>query len=125
MIDIPQNNSSWDNQSAALTPIAKRATRERYRVACYVLPLAEVPADFFADPDGQWAFESLAKAAGFSPGQGVAVGALKSAFNGHPDGAAVVTLNSESRPYVAIVECPIAFDCVAEAETHARSVTAA
>jgi hypothetical protein len=123
MIDIPQNNSSWDNQPAALTPVAKRATREGYRVACYVLPLAEVPADFFADPDGQWAFESLVKAAGFSPGQGVAVGALKSAFNGHPDGAAVVTLNSESRPYVAIVECPIAFDCVAEA--NARSMTAA
>jgi hypothetical protein len=27
----------------------------------------------------------------------------------------VVTLNSEQRPYVAIIECPIAFSCV-EAE---------
>lgn len=84
------------------------------RVACYALPIAEVPVDFFADPDGQWTFEGLSEAAGFSPLDGVAIGALKEPFNGHPDGAAVVTLNSEARPYVAIIECPIAFTCVEE-----------
>jgi acyl transferase domain-containing protein len=31
-------------------------------------------------------------------------------------GAAVVTLNAEARPYIAIVECPIAFACTEEDE---------
>jgi hypothetical protein len=98
-----------------IAPSATRTTREGLRVACYSLSLEQIPADFFADPDGQWTFEALAKAAGFSPGQGVAVGALRTPFNGHPDGAAVVTLNSDARPYVAIIECPVAFDIVVEA----------
>jgi hypothetical protein len=101
--------------SGLIVPFASRTTRDGLRVACYALPLDRVPADFFADPDGQWTFEALAKAAGFSPGQGVAVGALRAAFNGHPEGAAVVTLNSDSRPHIAIIECPIAFDVVVRA----------
>ena len=95
-------------------PIAEWTTERGMRVACYAMPLDRVPGDFFADPDGTWTYESLAEAASF-PNTGVAIGALREPFNGHPEGAAVVTLNAESRPYVAIVECPIAYGCV-EAE---------
>jgi hypothetical protein len=94
---------------AELVPLRLATTELGFRVACYAVPITAVPADFFADPDGQWTFEALAQAAGFSIQQGVAIGALREPFNGHPDGAAVVTLNAESRPYVAIIECPIAF----------------
>ena len=79
------------------------------KVSYYALSLEQVPADFFADPDGAWSYELLARAAGFASHSGVAIGALKCAFNGHPDGAAVVTLNALTRPYVAIIECPIAY----------------
>jgi len=92
------------------------------RVSYYAVPLANIPCDFFADPDGRWTYESLCNAARFTGG-GVAVGALKQAFNGHPEGSAVVTLNAETRPYVAIVECPIAYEC-ADASEH-RAITAA
>jgi hypothetical protein len=91
-------------------------------VACYELSLDVIPADFFADPDGSWSFESLAEAAGFAVDAGVAVGALREPFSDHPEGAAVVTLNCESRPYVAIVECPIAF---VPAEGVGRGINAA
>ena len=73
-------------------PFASASTAEGLRVACYRI--------------------ALAKAAGFRMNEGVAIGALRRPFGQHPDGAAVVTLNSEQRPYVAIVECPIAFSCV-------------
>jgi hypothetical protein len=96
-------------------PISELTTREGMRVACYAMPIERVPADFFADPDGRWTYESLARAAGFGK-NGVAVGALKRDFNGHPEGAAVVTLNTEARPYIAIIECPIAYSYVADAE---------
>jgi len=98
---------------APCLPFACATTAEGLRVSCYRLALDAIPVDFFADPDGQWTFEALAKAAGFHMDEGVAIGALRRSFGGHPDGAAVVTLNSEQRPYVAIVECPIAFTCVA------------
>lgn len=75
-------------------------------VARYRIALKDVPADFFADPDGQWQLESLARVAGFEGRQDVAVGALTRRFRGHPEGSAVVTLNAKARPYVAIVECP-------------------
>ena len=91
-------------------------TEDGYRVRRYQVPLDEVPADFFADPDGSWTFEALAAAAGFAGESGVAIGALREPFRGHPDGAAVVTLNAEARPYVAIVECPIAYELVSDAE---------
>lgn len=93
-------------------PFSRRITDSGLQVCCYTLRLEEIPADFFADPDGAWTFEGLAQAAGFELSEGVAVGALKEPFNGHPDGAAVVTLNSEARPYIAIIDCPIAYECV-------------
>jgi hypothetical protein len=93
-------------------PFSRRITDSGLQVCCYTLALQDIPADFFADPDGTWTFDALAQAAGFEVSEGVAIGALKTAFNGHPDGAAVVTLNSEARPYVAIIECPIAYECV-------------
>jgi hypothetical protein len=90
-------------------------------VTYYSLSLEKVPADFFADPDGAWSYELLARAAGFASHSGVAVGALKAEFNGHPEGAAVVTLNALTRPYVAIVECPIAYDYLLQPEDTASS----
>jgi hypothetical protein len=91
-------------------------TEHGYRVTRYRVPLDAVPADFFADPDGRWTFEALACAAGFACDKGVAIGALRQPFRNHPDGAAVVTLNAETRPYVAIVECPIAYALVSDAQ---------
>ena len=96
-------------------------TAHGMRVSYYALSLDQVPADFFADPDGAWTYELLARAAGFASHSGVAVGALTAPFNGHPEGAAVVTLNALTRPYVAIVECPIAYHCSAEADESASS----
>ncbi len=90
-------------------------------VTYYALSLDKVPADFFADPDGAWSYELLARAAGFASHSGVAIGALRADFNGHPEGAAVVTLNALTRPYVAIVECPIAYACFAPPEGSASS----
>jgi hypothetical protein len=86
-------------------------TPNGYRVACYAVPLEVFPVDFFADPDGRWTYEGLAEAAGFSMEDGVAIGVLSRDHFGHPEGSAVVTLNAESRPYVSIVECPIAYTC--------------
>ena len=91
------------------------------RVTYYALSLDKVPADFFADPDGAWSYDLLARAAGFASHSGVAIGALKAEFNGHPEGAAVVTLNALTRLYVAIVECPIAYDYLAQREDSASS----
>ena len=95
-----------------VTPLEIRLTREGLRAFHYAVPLDRVPADFFADPDGAWSYERLLEAAGFKGASGVAVGALRKPWNGHLDGAAVVTLNAESRPHVAIVECPIAYQYV-------------
>jgi hypothetical protein len=77
------------------------------RCELYVVDLAEIPVDFFADPDGEWDYESLVDEAGFDLDEGVEIGALTDSFRGHPEGSAVVTLNAKNRPYVAIVECPI------------------
>ncbi len=96
-------------------------TARGYRVTRYRISLEKVPADFFADPDGSWTFEALADAAGFASETGVAIGALRADFRGHPEGAAVVTLNAETRPHVAIVECPIAYVLLGEQESKASS----
>jgi hypothetical protein len=81
----------------------------------YDVSLEQLPVDFFADPDGSWSYEGLAKIAGFDLNGGVAVGALTQCFQGHPEGAAVVTLNAKNRPYVVVVECdPVAQPCLAE-----------
>ena len=102
-------------ESREIHPISELTTNGGMRVSCYAMPVERVPVDFFADPDGRWTYESLARAAGFVSG-GVAIGALKRDFNGHPEGAAVVTLNAEARPYVAIIECPIAYSYVEGAD---------
>jgi hypothetical protein len=83
------------------------------RVAYYAMPLERIPCDFYADPDGRWTYEELVRVARLPAGD-IAIGALADDFNGHPAGSAVVTLNSSDRPYVAIIECPIAFECVEE-----------
>lgn len=92
-----------------IAPLRAYGTRDGMHVARYDVPLDRIPADFYADPDGSWTYEALAVAAGLANEAGIAIGALREPFNGHPDGSAVVTLNSGSRPYVAIVECPVAY----------------
>ena len=104
-----------------LEPLDHFVTATGLKVSYYALALDQVPADFFADPDGAWSYEVLARAAGFASHSGVAIGALKCAFNGHPDGAAVVTLNALTRPYVAIIECPIAYSYVEQGADSASS----
>ena len=111
-------------ETAALRPFQALdhfVTATGMRVTYYALALEKVPADFFADPDGTWTYDLLARAAGVASPSGVAIGALKADFNGHPEGAAVVTLNALTRPYVAIVECPIAYDYLAQPEDAASS----
>jgi hypothetical protein len=123
------NNRSLVNnlkiiETPALRPfqaLDQFVTKGGMRVTYYALSLEKVPADFFADPDGAWSYELLARAAGFASHSGVAIGALKADFNGHPEGAAVVTLNALTRPYVAIVECPIAYDYLAQPADAASS----
>ena len=97
-------------------PMRLLLTPHGYRVACYAVPLDQFPVDFFADPDGRWTYEGLAEAAGFAMEDGVAIGVLSRDHFGHPEGSAVVTLNAEARPYVAIIECPIAYACADEDE---------
>ena len=92
-------------------PMKLLVTPSGYRVACYAVALDQFPVDFFADPDGGWTYEGLAEAAGFALESGVAIGVLSRDHFGHPEGSAIVTLNAESRPYVAVVECPIAYAC--------------
>lgn len=105
-----------NSASAPLTPFRHLVTPEGLRVSCYALPLDAIPADFYADPDGSWTYDGLCRAAGFGAERGVAIGALREPFNGHPDGSAVVTLNAESRPYVAVIECPVAYTYVRDVE---------
>ncbi len=97
-------------------PMRLRLTPSGYRVACYAVPLDQFAVAFFADPDGRWTYEGLAEAAGFAMDQGVAIGVLSRDHFGHPEGSAIVTLNAESRPYVAVVECPIAYTFAEPAE---------
>jgi hypothetical protein len=111
-----EQRSAHDVRKTERTCIAEWVTDGGMHVTCYDVPLADVPADFFADPDGAWTYDALVQAAGFAAYRGVAIGALKDVYESHPEGAAVVTLNAESRPYVAIVECPIAYQCVASAD---------
>jgi len=108
-------------EAAHLSPLDHFVTATGLRVSYYALPLEQVPVDFFADPDGAWSYEVLSRAAGFASQPGVAIGALTAAFNGHPDGAAVVTLNAATRPYVAIIECPIAYTYTEATEIRASS----
>ena len=106
--------------ACSFAPFYDRTGADGARVARYAVALDQIPADFFADPDGAWSFEGLAEAAGFALDAGIAIGALRRSFNGHPAGAAVVTLNAAARPYIAVIECPIAFTCTDDA-SHAAS----
>src|SRR3954471_994293 len=110
-----------NNPRPVLKPLDHFVTAGGMRVTYYALALDQVPADFFADPDGTWTYELLARAAGFASHSGVAIGALRAEFNGHPEGAAVVTLDALTRPYVAIVECPIAYQYLEQSEDSASS----
>lgn len=105
----------------SIPPFYDGTAEDGARITRYALPLDQIPADFFADPDGAWTFEGLAEAAGFALDAGIAVGALRRSFNGHPAGSAVVTLNAASRPYVAVIECPVAFVCTGDDPARAAS----
>ena len=106
---MPQPSSSPGLIPLDPAPMKLLVTPNGYRVACYAVALEHFPVDFFADPDGRWTYEGLAEAAGFALEQGVAIGVLSRDHFGHPEGSAVVTINAEARPYVAIVECPVAY----------------
>ncbi|HSU39109.1 MAG TPA: hypothetical protein VLJ38_06060 [Polyangiaceae bacterium] len=107
--------------ACSFAPFYDSTAADGARITRYAVALDQIPADFFADPDGVWSFEGLAEAAGFALDAGVAIGALRRSFNGHPAGSAVVTLNAASRPYVAVIECPIAFTCSDGERKHAAS----
>lgn len=69
-------------------------------------PVESIPVDFFADPDGSWEYEALARSAGFeSEAACMAIGALTEPFEGFPEGAAVVTLTTNVSCRVALVDC--------------------
>ena len=99
------------SSTRTIPPFYDHISADGARITRYAVALDQIPADFFADPDGSWTFEGLAEAAGFALDAGIALGALRRSFNGHPAGSAVVTLNAASRPYVAVIECPIALVC--------------
>ncbi len=109
------------SSTRSISPFYASVAADGARITRYALALDQIPADFFADPDGAWTFEGLAEAAGFALDAGIAIGALRRSFNGHPAGSAVVTLNAASRPYVAVVECPVAFSCTGEESRRAAS----
>ena len=118
----PSLKSIESSPARAFQALDHFVTSGGMRVSYYALALDQVPVDFFADPDGTWSYELLSRAAGFASHSGVAIGALTAEFNGHPEGAAVVTLNALTRPYVAIVECPIAYEYI---ETSAGTASSA
>ncbi len=71
----------------------------------YPVSLLKIPADLLADPDGDWSYEALVRAAGLDPDAQPppVVAALSEPWRGHPDGAAVVASTCGS--WVSIVEC--------------------
>lgn len=109
------------SSTRSIPPFYDAVSADGARIARYSLALDQIPADFFADPDGAWTFEGLADAAGFALDAGIAIGALRRAFNGHPAGSAVVTLNAASRPFIAVIECPVAFVCTGDDSGRAAS----
>lgn len=76
------------------------------KVAHSTAKVETIPVDFFADPDGCWEYDGLARRAGFDERWGVlSVGALTEPYAGFPEGAAVVTLTTGAQCSVALVDC--------------------
>jgi hypothetical protein len=74
------------------------------RISRYLIDPCTLPVDAFADPDGDWDYDTLVQAAGFSvDAPEISIGALTESFCGHPDGSAVVS--QLGHEYVAIIEC--------------------
>ena len=94
------------------------------RVSYYALALDQVPADFFADPDGAWSYELLARAAGFASHSGVAIGALRSESSGYPEGAAVVHAQRADAALRGDRRVPITYDYLQEPEQGSASSAA-
>jgi hypothetical protein len=73
-----------------------------------------IPVDFFADPDGHWDYETLARHSGFDMQWGeLSIGALTEPFAGFPEGAAVVSFTSGAQCSVALVDCTDALESAA------------
>lgn len=68
--------------------------------------LQRLPIDPFADPDGEWDYDSLVQRAGFDalPGA-VTIAALTEPYAGFPAGAAVVALTQGTTTSIALVDC--------------------
>lgn len=97
---LAQSTASAKFSPSLTIPLPTRITR-------YRLSVQDVPVDFFADPDGQWEFSTLVEMAGFNPEHpGASVGALTQAFDGYPEGAAVITEVGTECRYVALALLP-------------------
>ncbi len=74
------------------------------RIFRYRQALESLPVDPFADPDGEWTFETLVEAAGFDLDDAdVSISVLTDSFLGHPDGCAVVS--TPKSDYLAVIDC--------------------
>jgi hypothetical protein len=93
------------------------------RITRYPLDTQDAAVDFRADPDGEWDYDTLLEAAGFSKDAAtVRVGALSSSFRDHAEGAAVVSeLDGEimAGRYFAIVELDVATPLLFARAAHA------
>jgi hypothetical protein len=92
-------------------PMKLLVTPSGYRVACYAVALDQFPVDSSPTPTGVGPTKGWPRPPASRSRTGVAIGVLSRDHFGHPEGSAIVTLNAESRPYVAVVECPIAYAC--------------
>jgi hypothetical protein len=80
------------------------------KISLHRLSLSQIPVDLFADPDGDFSYEVLVRAAGLDPESAPPplIGALTEPWEGHPEGSAVVAGGSDGAALVAIVECGVA-----------------
>ena len=84
------------------------------RVASISVPLEAVPVDFFADPDGPWDYDQLARELDVDPTLGqLSIGALTETFLGFPEGAAVVLIATPGANGMALVEFTADAGCIA------------
>lgn len=78
------------------------------KIRKYAMSLEHLPVDLFADPDGDWDYDTLVSQAGYDPDaeSPPLIGALTEPWFGHPEGAAVVAGSSDGdAPVIAVVEC--------------------